>query len=120
MRLVARIRALVHHVGCLLKDVSSVPLIFLEMTLHPQVGLDLEPNKYAKLRKAALLGQVSIFIFVSNHKIYLRVRVFIDMEPLQQVEKTLHTVPSPTMQNAKVFAQKGPYSAAIIITVGLV
>ena len=100
MRLVARIRALVHHVGCLLKDVSSVPLIFLEMTLHPQVGLDLEPNKYAKLRKAALLGQVSIFIFVSNHKIYLRVRVFIDMEPLQQVEKTLHTVPSPTIQNA--------------------
>jgi len=27
------------------------------MILHPQVGLDLEPNKYAKLRKAALLGQ---------------------------------------------------------------
>ena len=65
MRLVARKRALVHHVGCLLKDESSVPLIFLEMILHPQVGLDLEPNKYAKLRKAALLGQVSIFIFVS-------------------------------------------------------
>ena len=100
MRLVARIKALVHHIGCILKDVSSVPLIFLEMTLHPQVGLDLEPNKYAKLRKAALLGQVSIFIFVSNHKIYLRARVVIDMEPLQLVEKTLHTVPPLTMQNA--------------------
>ena len=109
MRLVARIRALVHYVGCLLKDESSVPLIFLEMILHPQVGLDLEPNKYAKLRKAALLGQVSIFIFVSNHKIYLKARVLSTWDPvIQQVEKTLHTAPSPTMQNAKVFAQKGP------------
>ena len=79
------------------------------MILHPQVGLDLEPNKYAKLRKAALLGQVSIFIFVSNHKIYLKARVLSTWDPvIQQVEKTLHTAPSPTMQNAKVCAQKGP------------
>ena len=80
--------------------------IFLEMILHHQVGLDLEPNKYAKLRKAALLGQVSIFIFVSNHKIYLKARVFIDMGPFNTAGWKKHYI--PTMQNAKVFAQKGP------------
>ena len=45
-------------------------IVMMMIYNQTQVGLDLEPNKYAKLRKAALLGQVVFDIIINIFTVF--------------------------------------------------
>ena len=107
MRLVARIRALVHHVGCLLKDESSlISAVDISRNDTPPSGWPwLGAKQICEVEESGTFRPGLDFHFCFSPKIYLRARVFIDIGPLQHVEKTLHTVPSPTME--KCLHKKG-------------